>query len=134
MKGRQRKKVDATFNMSSMTDIVFLLLIFFIVLSTLVSPPGVVIDLPKADGEPTTQPTSLSIDITIDEEYTLNGKPIQYDALLRELAAKVGTLKNTAIKLGANGKVPLEVALSLFADIKKLGYQKVVIATQNKDK
>ena len=76
----------------------------------------------------------MSIDITIDEEYTLNGKPIQYDALLRELAAKVGTLKNTAIKLGANGKVPLEVALSLFADIKKLGYQKVVIATQNKDK
>ena len=134
MKGRQRKKVDATFSMSSMTDIVFLLLIFFIVLSTLVSPPGVVIDLPKADGEPTTQPTSLSIDININEEYSLNGNPIEYDALLSELASRVDKLSDTSIKLGANGKVPLEVALSLFADIKKLGYQKVVIATQPKDK
>jgi biopolymer transport protein ExbD len=110
------------------------LLIFFIVLSTLVSPPSVVIDLPKADGEPTPEAASLSIDITINEEYSLNGKTIEYDALLSELAARYGTLSNTTIKLGANGKVSLEVVLSLFADIKKLGYQKVVIATQPKDK
>lgn len=134
MRGRQRKKVDATFNPSSMTDIVFLLLIFFIVLSTFVSPPGVVIDLPKADGKQTTETTSLSIDINIDGEYFLNSVLIQYDVLLSELAAKVGSLKNTSIKLGANGKVPVETALALFADIKKLGYSKVVIATQAKEK
>ena len=51
MKVRARKKVDATFNMSSMTDIVFLLLIFFIVLSTLVTPPGVPVELPKVDNK-----------------------------------------------------------------------------------
>ena len=134
MRGRQRKKVDATFNPSSMTDIVFLLLIFFIVLSTFVSPPGVVIDLPKADGKQTTETTSLSNDINIDGEYFLNSVLIQYDVLLSELAAKVGSLKNTSIKLGANGKVPVETALALFADIKKLGYSKVVIATQAKEK
>ena len=134
MRGRQRKKVDATFNPSSMTDIVFLLLIFFIVLSTFVSPPGVVIDLPKADGSQTTEATSLAIDINIDGEYFLNSTLIQYDALLNELESKVGSLKNTSIKLGANGKVPLEIALALFADIKKLGYSKVVIATQSPEK
>ena len=134
MRGRQRKKVDATFNPSSMTDIVFLLLIFFIVLSTFVSPPGVVIDLPKADGSQTTETTSLAIDINIDGEYFLNSALIQYDALLNELESKVGSLKNTSIKLGANGKVPLETALALFADIKKLGYSKVVIATQSPEK
>ena len=134
MRGRQRKKVDATFNPSSMTDIVFLLLIFFIVLSTFVSPPGVVIDLPKADGSQTTETTSLAIDINIDGEYFLNSALIQYDALLNELESKVGSLKNTSIKLGANGKVPLETALALFADIKKLGYSKVVIATQSVEK
>ena len=134
MRGRQRKKVDATFNPSSMTDIVFLLLIFFIVLSTFVSPPGVVIDLPKADGSQTTETTSLAIDINIDGEYFLNSSLIQYDALLNELESKVGSLKNTSIKLGANGKVPLETALALFADIKKLGYSKVVIATQSVEK
>ena len=93
-----------------------------------------VIDLPKADGKQTTETTSLSIDINIDGEYFLNSVLIQYDVLLSELAAKVGSLKNTSIKLGANGKVPVETALALFADIKKLGYSKVVIATQAKEK
>ena len=83
MRGRQRKKVDATFNPSSMTDIVFLLLIFFIVLSTFVSPPGVVIDLPKADGSQTSETTSLAIDSNIDGPLFIllkvdKSKPPQY--------------------------------------------------------
>ena len=47
MKLRSRNKVDATFNMASMTDIVFLLLIFFILLSTFLTINGLDIDLPK---------------------------------------------------------------------------------------
>lgn len=132
MKGRQRKKVDATFNMSSMTDIVFLLLIFFIVLSTFVSPPGVVVDLPKAEATNSTEPTSMTINITSEGAYLLNSTPIEYEALLADLKSKVATSKNTAIKLAADGRVQLDVAITLFADIKKLGYEKVVIATQPK--
>jgi len=132
MKGRQRKKVDATFNMSSMTDIVFLLLIFFIVLSTFVSPPGVVVDLPKTDSTNVPETTSMTINITAEGNYALNSLPIKYDALLSDLKTKVSTLKTTSIKLAADGKVPLEVAITLFADIKKIGYNKVVIATQPK--
>jgi len=132
MKARQRKKVDATFSMSSMTDIVFLLLIFFIVLSTFVSPPGVVVDLPKANSANVPEATSMTINITADGKYSLNSLPYEYEALLNTLKNKVSTLKTTSVKLAADGKVPLEVAITLFADIKKLGYEKVVIATQPK--
>lgn len=133
MKVRQRKKVDATFNMSSMTDIVFLLLIFFIVLSTFVSPPGVAVDLPKAEAG--NKPESSGITVSIDAEgnFFINKKGIEYNALLADLKSKVGNEANTTIKLSADGKVPLEVGVSLFADIKNLGYKKVVIATQPKD-
>lgn len=130
MEVRQRKKVDATFNMSSMTDIVFLLLIFFIVLSTFVSPPGVVVDLPKADTNMQSQPSTITINIDAEGNYFINSQAIGYEALLNDLRSKVTTMENAAVKLAADGKVPLEVGVALFADVKKLGYKKVVIATQ----
>jgi len=51
MNFRGRNKVNAQFNMSSMTDIVFLLLIFFMITSTLVTTSALDILLPKADGK-----------------------------------------------------------------------------------
>ena len=65
--------------MSSMTDLVFLLLIFFIILSTLVSN-GVNVELPKAKG--TTSVTSkMTLSIKPDGSYHLNGGPVAYEDL-----------------------------------------------------
>lgn len=134
MKVRSRKKVDATFNMSSMTDIVFLLLIFFIVLSTFVSPPGVPVDLPKAsNADVVPEATKITISIDADVKYYLNKKPMSYDALLSELQTMVGSSSSAAVKLSADGSIPLEKGIELFADVKKIGYTKVVIATQPKN-
>lgn len=132
MKVRARKKVDATFNMSSMTDIVFLLLIFFIVLSTFVSPPGVVVDLPKATTTNVPTPAAVTVSINADGLFFIDQQQFEYNALLAELQNKSADKANTTIKLAASGKVPLEVGVSLFADIKHLGYTKVIIATQPK--
>ncbi len=135
MKVRARKKVDATFNMSSMTDIVFLLLIFFIVLSTFVTPPGVAVDLPKAKAGPDSTNPKITVSIDINEKYYLNKQEMSYEVLLADLKAKLtATSGQPAIKLSANGNIPLEKGVALFADIKRLGYEKVVIATQQPDK
>ncbi len=133
MRVRSRKKVDATFNMSSMTDIVFLLLIFFIVLSTFVSPPGVPVDLPKAAAGVVPTSPKITINITTNDKYFINGTEISYDGLLAQLKSSSGSMKQPAIKLAADGNIPLEKGIALFADIKKLGYEKVVIATQPKN-
>ncbi|MDP4587897.1 MAG: biopolymer transporter ExbD, partial [Flavobacteriales bacterium] len=60
----QRNKVSVTGNMSSMTDLVFLLLIFFVILSTLASK-GVNVDLPQSKGV-TSQASKLTVSITKD--------------------------------------------------------------------
>lgn len=133
MKTRARKKVDATFNMSSMTDIVFLLLIFFIVLSTFVTPPGVAVDLPKAGAGPDSTNPKITVSINVDQKYFLDKTEMTYDGLLAELKTRLNPGDNQpAIKLAADGNIPLEKGVALFADIKKLGYRKVVIATQPK--
>ncbi len=134
MKTRARKKVDATFNMSSMTDIVFLLLIFFIVLSTFVTPPGVPVDLPKTSkSDQNVDVPKITVSIDADENYYLDKTPMSYEALLADLKSRVSANdKQPAVKLAADGSIALETGVALFADIKRLGYKKVVIATQPK--
>ena len=60
---KTRNKVNANFSMSSMTDIVFLLLIFFMVTSTLITPNALKLLLPKSSNQTASNPiTSVSID------------------------------------------------------------------------
>ena len=64
-------KINVSAGISSMTDLVFLLLIFFIIISTLVSN-GVNVDLPKSKGTTSLTP-NLTLSITADGTYHLNG-------------------------------------------------------------
>ena len=58
---------------------------------------------------------------------------MSYEALLNELEARIiPNSKQPSVKLVADGNIPLEKGVELLADIKKIGYEKVVIATQPK--
>ena len=69
-----RNKISVSGGMSSMTDLVFLLLIFFIIISTLVSN-GVNVDLPQSKGTTSVTP-NLTLSIKEDGSYHLNGAPV----------------------------------------------------------
>jgi biopolymer transport protein ExbD len=71
----QRNKISVTGNMSSMTDLVFLLLIFFVILSTLASN-GVNVDLPQSKGI-TSQTSKLTVSIKPDLTYYVNSGLIE---------------------------------------------------------
>ena len=66
---RSKNKVHTNFNMSSMTDIVFVLLVFFIIASTLISPNALEVMLPKATSNPQLQPQTVNVSITADLRY-----------------------------------------------------------------
>lgn len=70
-----RNKVDPSFNMSSMTDIVFLLLIFFMLTSTLVTVNAIDVLLPKAGGK-TENKGSIAVSITKDAKFFMDGKEV----------------------------------------------------------
>jgi biopolymer transport protein ExbD len=72
---RGRNKINPNFNMSSMTDIVFLLLIFFMITSTLVTTSALDILLPKASGK-TENKKSISVSITKNLVYYIDSKII----------------------------------------------------------
>lgn len=68
---KRRNKVNAAFSMSSMTDIVFLLLIFFMVTSTLVAPNALKLLLPQSNNQTAAKPIT-TISVTKDLRYYIN--------------------------------------------------------------
>lgn len=86
---KSKLKVESNFSMSSMTDIVFLLLIFFMLTSSFITPSGLPVNLPAAASSSIVmQKNSLSI--TADLRYVLNDKEIQRNTFEMELRSLVG--------------------------------------------
>ena len=88
---KRTTKVDSSFSMSSMTDIVFLLLIFFLVTSTLINPNALKLLLPKSTGQVSAKAT-VSVSIkhwqqTDDFSFHINGDetPVRFDQVEDEL-------------------------------------------------
>jgi len=107
---RGRNKVSPEFNMSSMTDIVFLLLIFFMIASTLVSAEAIDLLLPKSSSK-TTQSKSVSVSINKKNQYFVNRKRVSKGSLEREILAKVGKGRGRTITLRVEENVAMKHAV-----------------------
>lgn len=126
---RSSHKVDAGFNMSSMTDLVFLLLIFFVILSTLVSPYALPVDLPTSANK-TKDKAKVAVRIDADQHYSVNNNLIEPSQLEGVLQAEM--TKNTsdqAIVLHVDQSVPTGVTVSVL-DICKRNKWKIILATK----
>jgi biopolymer transport protein ExbD len=104
---RGRNKVTPEFNMSSMTDIVFLLLIFFMIASTLVSAEAIDLLLPKSSSK-TTQSKSVSVSVNSKLQYFVNRKRVSKNSLESEILAKVGSGIGRTITIRAEENVNLK--------------------------
>jgi len=104
---RGRNKVTPEFNMSSMTDIVFLLLVFFMIASTLVSANAIDLLLPKSGGK-TTQSKSLAVSITKDLDYYVDSEKVAKNKLEAYILDKIGDLEKPSIILRAEETVELK--------------------------
>ena len=127
---RSRNKVSANFNMSSMTDIVFLLLIFFMLTSTLVSPNALKLLLPNSKAR-TLEKQTLSVSITPEIDYYIGDKQVAIENLEQELKLELAGQEEPAIVLHADKTVDIEYAVKVM-DIAYRNKYKVVLATNPK--
>ncbi len=104
---RGRNKVTPEFNMSSMTDIVFLLLIFFMIASTLVSAEAIDLLLPKSSSK-TTQSKSVSVSVTNNLEYYVDRKKVRKSQLEREILKKIGKGRSRTLTLRIEENVKMK--------------------------
>ena len=128
MKLRGRNKVSAEFSMSSMTDIVFLLLIFFMLTSPAITPEALDLILPKAKGK-TTNVQNISVSITKDLQIYINNERVSSSSLEQKLKEKLGGVEDPTIILRAEEGVPIEKAVNVM-DIANRNRYKIVLAVK----
>lgn len=127
---RGRNKINPNFNMSSMTDIVFLLLIFFMITSTLVTTSALDILLPKASGK-TENKKSVSVSITKNMDFYIDNKKIRESRLEQNLLSVLAGKETPTIVLRAEEGVPIEKAVKVM-DIANRNRFKVILAVRPK--
>ncbi|GLB52837.1 biopolymer transporter ExbD [Neptunitalea chrysea] len=128
MKLRGRNKVSPEFSMSSMTDIVFLLLVFFMLTAN--SPNALDLLLPKARGK-TTKQQNVSVSINKNLQYFVDEKQISADDLEQELKVALKGEEKPTIILRVEETVPIENAVTVM-DIANQNSYKVILAVRPK--
>lgn len=130
---KRTTKVEPSFSMSSMTDIVFLLLIFFLVTSTLINPNALKLLLPKSTGQVSAKATvSVSIKDMHDNTYTyhINGdlEPINFNKVEDALVEELQTEEDPTFVIYADETVPIKEVVQVM-NIAKRNHYKVIMAT-----
>ena len=132
---KRKTKVSAEFSMSSMTDIVFLLLIFFLVTSTLINPNALKLLLPKSTGQVSAKATvSVSVKDNRDSggsfTYQINGDmtPVRFDQIEGELNQLLMTEEDPTFSIFSDETVPIGEIVQIM-NIAKRNHYKVILAT-----
>ena len=131
---KRTTKVDSGFSMSSMTDIVFLLLIFFLVTSTLINPNALKLLLPKSTGQVSAKATvSVSIKHWQKNDtfsYHINGNetPVRFDQVEDGLIELLQNEEDPTFSIYADETVPIKEVVAVM-NIAKRNHYKVIMAT-----
>lgn len=134
----QRTKISASFSMASMTDIVFLLLIFFLVTSTLINPNALKLLLPKSSNQISIKgQTSVSIKHDLQNNtfsYHINGnrETVQFNSIEPQLQKMLMSEEDPIFAIYADRTVPIEKVVELM-NIGKRNKYKVILATAPED-
>ncbi|MBD9295056.1 MAG: biopolymer transporter ExbD [Bacteroidales bacterium] len=131
---KRQTKVLADTAMSSMTDLVFLLLIFFLITSTLVNPNALKLMLPKSTGQVSAKATvSVSIKDWQDGSYTYHingdGQPVPFTEVEDDLVDLLQNEEDPTFSIYADESVPVKEVVSVM-NIAKRNHYKVILATQ----
>jgi biopolymer transport protein ExbD len=127
---RGRNKVNPTFNMSSMTDIVFLLLIFFMLTSTLVTVSAIDVLLPKAGGK-TENNKSVAVTISSKSLFYIDKTAVSSASLESEILKSVGADKKKTIIIRGDKDAPYKNVMKVI-DIANKNKLKMILAVEGK--
>jgi biopolymer transport protein ExbD len=127
---KSKNKISATFSMSSMTDIVFLLLIFFMLTSTLVTTNALDLVLPNSNAQ-TVKKQRVSVSINADLEYFIDKENVELKYIEKELVTRLASQQEQVLVLCVDKSVPVEYAVEVM-DIAYRNKFKIVLATQQK--
>jgi biopolymer transport protein ExbD len=124
---QQKNKIDASFSMSSMTDIIFLLLIFFMLTSSFITPSGLSVNLPSSETSDIVM-QEVTVSVTKDLQFSVNDQVIIREQLKATLTPLLEGKKGQVV-LHLDKEVPVEYLVEIGGIAAGLGAN-VSIATK----
>ena len=126
---KKNNKVSAQFNMSSLTDIIFLLLIFFMLTSSMVVPNALNLKLPgKSQTQVTAKAKPFNVEIDRKGQYFVNGKRISIASIENSLLKVKERRKGNpvSITISPDGRVPNEYVVAVMDVAYRLGIDAIM--------
>ncbi|HEY9125338.1 MAG TPA: biopolymer transporter ExbD [Bacteroidales bacterium] len=130
MKIERRKSRTSEVYTASLNDIMFFLLLFFLIISTMVNPSVIKLLLPKAsNSEQTVSKQTINLAVTKDLKYYLNDEEVPFDKLEIKLKILMNRAKETTVVLRADNTITLQPVVDIIDLGNKLKI-KVILATR----
>lgn len=132
MEFERARQIKMHFDIAPLIDIVFLLLIFFMLTANFITRPGIRVTLPEAKSSGPRKEQRITIFISESGEIYLNDAEVNIDGLEDALRDRLETVKEKAVILKADEKINLGLAVKTMDIAKEAGSEDVIIATAPK--
>ena len=133
MNFRQLRRPEVSINLTPLIDVVFLLLIFFMVSTSFSDLTQLVVDLPEAEGAPASADTAVLLVVDAAGKMTIDGEPVPNDA--RGLSAAMGERlsgnTDILVTLSADAMTPHQYVVTAMDVAAQLNITRLTIATEN---
>lgn len=128
---KRHGRISAEVHTSAMNDIMFFLLLFFLIASAITNPNVIKLLLPKSSSGQAVSKKTISVTITKDLQYTVNNKPVKVQDLQSTLMNYKKTATELTIVLGVDRTVAIQDVVQVMDIAQKLNI-KLVLATEPK--
>jgi len=128
---KRKRRFHAEVATSSLSDIMFFLLLFFLIISTLANPNVIKMTLPKAKANEKTNKQLISLSVTEDKKFYIDKQEVDFEDLETSLMSKIGTDKEQTVVV----RIPFNLQVQDLVDVLQIGVKnnlKFVIATSPK--
>jgi biopolymer transport protein ExbD len=125
---RKKKDLTAEVFTSSMNDIMFFLMLFFILISTLLNPSMIKVSLPNSRSSQSIQKKEINLTMTRDKIYFVNNTQVAFDALEAQLKKELSLSPDAFIMLRFDNTLPIQDLVDVLSLGNKVG-SKMIIAT-----
>ncbi|HJY13997.1 MAG TPA: biopolymer transporter ExbD [Flavobacterium sp.] len=128
---KRKRRFHAEVATSSLSDIMFFLLLFFLIISTLANPNVIKMTLPKAKSNEKTNKQLISLSVTEDKKFYIDKEPVDFENLETSLMTKIGADKDQTVVV----RIPFNLQVQDLVDVLQIGVKnnlKFVIATSPK--
>jgi biopolymer transport protein ExbD len=128
---KRKRRFHAEVATSSLSDIMFFLLLFFLIISTLANPNVIKMTLPKAKSNEKTNKQFISLSVTEDKKFYIDKQAVAFEELETTLMSKMNTAKDQTVIV----RIPFNLQVQDLVDVLQIGVRnnlKFVIATSPK--